>query len=121
MLDLLSEKLQKLKIKNVELRLSTGDKIPLEEESVDLLLSVNALHEFADKQRMVREMRRVLKQVGKAVIVDFRKKNTGFGPPVSVRLSKKRAIDLFEDAGFAVLKSRELAYHYLLVLFKKNP
>jgi ubiquinone/menaquinone biosynthesis C-methylase UbiE len=120
MLELLEEKIRKLRIKNIELRLSREAEIPLEKESVDLLLSINALHEFTDKQRMVGEMQRVLKQVGAALIVDFKKKNTGFGPPVSIRVSKKKAIDLFEEAGFVTSRNQELPYHYLLVFSKKK-
>jgi len=120
MLELLREKIRKLKIKNIELRLSREDEIPLEKESVDLLMSINALHEFNDKQRMVEEMKRVLKQVGNALIVDFKRKNTGFGPPISIRLSKKKVISLFEENRFTTLKKQDLPYHYLLVFTKKR-
>ena len=119
MLELLEEKIRKLNIENVEPLLSTENNIPLESNSLDLLISMNTLHEFDDRERMVEQIKRVLKLAGIALIADFKKKGTGFGPPVAVRLSKQQAIALFEDGGFKTLQKRELEHHYLLA-FAKN-
>jgi ubiquinone/menaquinone biosynthesis C-methylase UbiE len=118
MLQFLIQKIQKLKIKNIELRLSKENDIPLENESIDLLISVNTLHEFDDKEKMIEEIKRVLKSYGKALIVDFEKKKTNFGPPVSIRVSKKQAISFFEKRGFILSKAQDLFNHYLLVFSK---
>lgn len=120
MLAFLQQKIGKLKIKNIEPRLSRINEVPLGNEAVDLLISINTLHEFDDKERMIEEMQRVLKPGGKALIVDFKKEDTGFGPPVAIRVSKKQAVRLFERKGFSVLRTRNLPYHYLLVLSKEN-
>jgi ubiquinone/menaquinone biosynthesis C-methylase UbiE len=118
MLDFLRAKLQRLRIANVELRLSKPDKIPVEENSVDFLMSVNTLHEFGDRDKMIGEMWRILKRCAKLLIVDFKKEDTGFGPPVSIRVTKERAVRLFEKKGFKLSKATELPYHYLLVFVK---
>jgi len=115
MLDLLEQKIQRLRVKNVTLLLSKENEIPLERESIDLLLSVNTLHEFNERERIVEEMHRVLKRHGRALIVDFKKENTSFGPPVAARVSKKQATSLFRRKGFTLLKTQRLQYHYLLV------
>lgn len=120
MLEFLEQKTQKLKIKNIELILSKENEIPLKNESIDLLISINTLHEFYDKERMIEEMRKVLKLYGKALIVDFKKENTGFGPPIAIRVSKEQAKNLFDKKGFTFLKSKDLMYHYLLVFSKEN-
>ena len=101
--------------------LSGEDEIPLENESVDMLISANTLHEFSDKEKMIREIRRVLRHDGKAVIVDFKKEDTGFGPPVAIRVSRDQAKRLFEKNGFTVLKSKDLTYHYLIVFLNDHP
>ena len=120
MLEFLKQKIQRQKIRNIELLLSGEDEIPLENESVDLLITVNTLHEFRDKEKMIGEMRRVLRRDGKAMIVDFKKEDTGFGPPVSIRVSREQANRLFEQNDFAVLKSQDLKYHYLMVFRRGN-
>jgi ubiquinone/menaquinone biosynthesis C-methylase UbiE len=98
--------------------LSTENEIPLQNESIDLLLSVNTLHEFRDKDAIVREMRRVLRADGRAAIIDFKKEDTGFGPPVSIRLSTEQAKQLFKRNGLTALKTHDLKHHYLIVFGK---
>lgn len=111
-------KMEKLQLPNIELLLGGKNEIPLPNEQVDLLISINTLHEFADRDHMVVEMRRVLKPKGTALISDFRKKDTGFGPPVSRRLSMSEAIALFEKSGFQTTQTYTLRYQYLLVFSK---
>lgn len=81
-------------------------------------MSVNTLHEFDDKQKMIREMERVVKKGGLLLIVDFRKEDTGFGPPAAIRVSRAGAVRLFEGEGFSLLKMMELPFHYSLVFAK---
>lgn len=118
MLGVLGDKMKKLRIRNIELLLSTPNEIPLENESVNLLISVNTLHEFEDKDKIADEMRRVLKKGGRLLIVDFKREDTGFGPPVRIRTPKAEAIRLFEKNGFALSNLKELSYHYVLVFVK---
>jgi len=118
MLEFLEEKIQKQKILNIEILLSKENEIPIQNESVDLLLSVNTLHEFRDKEKMINEIRRVLRPDGHVAIVDFKKEDTSFGPPVSIRVSKEQASRLFEKHGLTFLKAHDLKYHYLIVFRK---
>jgi ubiquinone/menaquinone biosynthesis C-methylase UbiE len=119
MLEYLEQKIRKQKIGNIETLLSKEGEIPLPSESVDLLLSVNTLHEFHDKEKMATEMRRVLRPRGLAAIVDFRKMDTEFGPPVAIRVSKEQAEDLFKKQGFTIQKVHNIKHHYLIVFRKK--
>ncbi|MFX1519791.1 MAG: class I SAM-dependent methyltransferase [Promethearchaeota archaeon] len=121
MLDFLETKIKKYHLKNIELKVAAENEIPLADENVDLLISINTLHEFDDKDQMVKEMFRVLKPNGNALISDFQKKETDFGPPVFIRLSKNDAITLFERNGFTTLQTHQLVYHYLLVFSKQTP
>jgi len=118
MLEILAQKIHKQKIWNIELVLSKENEIPLDDENVSLLISVNTLHEFGDKEKMIKEMQRVLKPKGKAVIVDFKKEKTGFGPPVAIRVSKAQAVSLFERKSFKMEKTLDLPFHYALVFSK---
>ncbi len=94
--------------------LSGKDEIPLENESVDLLITVDTLHEIPDKNKIIEEIRRVLRPKGQAVIVDFKKEGTGFGPPITIRVSQDQARHLFEEKGLTALKSHEVQHHYLI-------
>ena len=120
MLESLEHKIRNLKIQNIKTLLARENEIPLGNRSVDLLLSMNTLHEFDDKERMIVEMERVLKQGGKALIADWKKENTGFGPPVAIRVSREQAVGLFKKKEVTLLKKENLPYHYLLVFSKKK-
>ncbi|KON30250.1 hypothetical protein AC477_05105 [miscellaneous Crenarchaeota group-1 archaeon SG8-32-1] len=118
MLDFLAKKIQHCNLNNIELLLSKEDKIPLEDQSVDLLITVNTLHEFRTKEKVIGEIQRVIKSGGKAIVIDFMKKNMDFGPPLEIRISKNQAKQLFEERGFKFIKSHELLYHYLIIFQK---
>lgn len=119
MLKFLEQKIHKQKIGNITTLLSTNDTIPLETESIDLLITVNTLHEFQNKTKTVKEIRRVLKADAQAVVIDFKKEDTKNGPPVAIRVSQSVAEDLFGKHGFFVVDTHPLQYHYLLVFRKK--
>jgi len=118
MLEFLEAKVKKYQLKNIEMKLAGENEIPLSDESIDLLISINTLHEFENRDQMILEMLRVIKPNGRALISDFQKKETGFGPPVFIRLSKSDAIAAFEKNGFKILQTHEFKYHYLLVFSK---
>ena len=119
MLEYLEQRIHKQKIQNIKTLLSEENKIPLQNETVDLLFSANTHHEFRDKEKMIKEMQRVLRPKGQVAIVDFRKEATEVGPPVSVRVSKDQAEQLFENQGLTALKTRDLKYHYLIIFRKE--
>ena len=119
MLEFLQQKIQGQKIENIETLLSKENKIPLANQSVDLLLSVNTLHEFCDKEKAIKEIRRVLRFKGQGVIVDFKKEDSSFGPPISIRFSKEEIKGIFEKRTFTTVKIYDLIYHYLIV-FRKD-
>ena len=118
MLEFLEQKIRSQNIGNIELLLSKDNKIPLEDQSLDLLINVNTLHEFRDKNKIAKEMQRVIKSDGRVVIIDFKKEDSGFGPPLAIRVSEDQAKQLFEERGFACVKSSELLYHYLMVFHR---
>jgi len=119
MLDFLEKKIRGQRITNIELLLSKdADQIPLQNESVNVLLTVNTLHEFQDKDLMINEIQRVLKHKGKVAIIDFKKEDTGSGPPVPIRVSQQQAIRLFEKNGLTGVNTHDLKSHYMLVFQK---
>ncbi len=83
-----------------------------------MIVSINTLHEFAHRKRMIEAMGRVLKRGGRVLTVDFKKVETGFGPPVSIRVSEVQATKLFEEKGFASVTKQD--YPYLRVLSKRK-
>jgi ubiquinone/menaquinone biosynthesis C-methylase UbiE len=58
-------------ILNVHLLKADAAHLPLRDAAVDLVLSMNGWHAFADKQRMTAEMRRVLRREGTLVACGY--------------------------------------------------
>jgi len=58
-------------------------------------------------------MKRVLKEDGCLLIVDFQRVETGFGSPVKIRVSKEEAIELFRKRRVLAFKSQGYAFSLL--------
>ena len=77
--------------------------LPFADGSMDRIFVVNVLHEFEDRDRLVQEIRRVLKEGGRVSLVDFQKRQTSFGPPVGERIDIDDVEAIF--SGFTSLES----------------
>ena len=85
MLDLLTNKLEKLKIHNVKPVLGTIKNPKLPAGAVDLILMVDVYHEFDYPYEMVEAMVKALKPGGRLVFVEFR----GEDPEVPIKAVHK--------------------------------
>lgn len=70
-------------------------RIPLEDHSLDRAVAVNVIHEIEDVATFEAEVRRCLRDGGRLSIVDFPKRETSFGPPLSERLSEEEMVARF--------------------------
>jgi FkbM family methyltransferase len=77
----------------------------LSDDSVDRLVWHTMYHDVHDREQAVREMDRILKPRGLWVIVDWVKRDTPMGPPVSMRLSVDEVQKEVEAGGFRVVKT----------------
>ncbi len=121
MLDILGEKIKKQKLTNIEAILSEEASIPLSDNSVDVLLMANVFHELEDRSSILKEGKRILSGNGILVIVDWKKMEMEFGPPVEERLTPEEVISICEDNGFEVRKQFDAGpYNYLLIFGKSG-
>lgn len=116
MLDILKDKIKKQKLTNIEAILSGESSIPLPDGSVDVLLMVNVFHELEDRSAILEEGKRVLSNRGKLAIVDWKKIEMDFGPPVEERLAEEEIISICKDSGFEFQERSDAGpYNYLLI------
>jgi ubiquinone/menaquinone biosynthesis C-methylase UbiE len=112
MITLLEKKIKREKIKNITTKTASADEIPLPNNSVDLVFMGGVLGEIPDKQRALREMRRVLKEGGFLAVMECL-----IDPDYPRR---KTVAGWFEDAGFGLAGSYGSAFLYALTFKVKN-
>jgi len=94
--------------------------VPLSEAALDRIFIINTLHQISDTIALFNEAKRLLKETGQIIVVDWALTPSPLGPNSSRRLSAKSVIETALFGGLT-LKAQFLPgpYHYGLV-FSKN-
>jgi ubiquinone/menaquinone biosynthesis C-methylase UbiE len=106
-------------ISNLQFRTSEEYNFPVENNSIKYVLISNVLHEIEDINRYFNEIKRVLKEDGYLLIIDWEKREMEFGPPSHERISKNEMVELCDKAGLSLIEYVEInSNHYGLKLEK---
>lgn len=93
------------------------EQLPFENKSVDVCLISTVLHslnlESAGKI-LFSEVRRVLKPGGRLVIIECKKEDTKFGPPLSMRVPPDEIEEYVCTSGFEKIGLVNLGYNYMI-------
>ncbi|MGB9598251.1 MAG: class I SAM-dependent methyltransferase [Minisyncoccales bacterium] len=117
-LSVLEKRLSQEKIDNVEIKRADVEKnCLLLDRSCDWVLMTNLLFEIDDIHGVFKEARRVLKEKGKLLVVDW-KKNVNFGPSELVDFEKVKKIA--QEQGFQLEKEFEAGAYHLGLVFQKK-
>ncbi len=89
--------------------------------SVDIAFVSNVLHDIVDRAGFMHEVKRMLKPTGRLVVVDWRRVEMDFGPPLQIRLDEESAKGILEAGGFEVTATLKPGlYHYGFVAVPKG-
>lgn len=114
MLEDLEGRIQKGRVTNIQPLLSTEDRVPLADATVDFAFLACVLHEL-EGPATLRECRRILKPSGRLGIVDWKKIDQDEGPPREHRLDEGEAAAVLRDAGFRPMRTFDAGpYHYAI-------
>jgi ubiquinone/menaquinone biosynthesis C-methylase UbiE len=107
-------------IKNlVTINADAVKEIPIARNTVDVCLMSNVIHGFAANNELdtvMKSINRVLNEEGKIIAIDFKKIDTGFGPPLNIRLSKEDVDEKLAPYGYKLEKDFDAGSdHYCLV------
>jgi 2-polyprenyl-3-methyl-5-hydroxy-6-metoxy-1,4-benzoquinol methylase len=106
-LGVLRGKLESRGVTNVDVIQS--DRLP--DVEVDLIFLSNVLHELQDREAFVEDAARRTRYI---MVVDWRREEAPYGPPLWERLSEEDAIRLLEGF-FKVKRFNVYPYHYVLL------
>lgn len=84
---------------------------------VDIVLVSNLLFQLADKAAPLREAWRILKPTGKLALIDWSESFGGIGPIKKDVVTKEKALEEANRAGFELVKEFDAgAHHYGLIM-----
>lgn len=117
-LSALRSKLDSSKIYNVELLLADIEKgVKIGDSKIDFVLLANILFEINDRRKVLEEIKRVLKEEGHLLIIDW-KKFDNMGPKEKV-ISKEEIIKLADEFNLSLEKDLDLGNYHFALIFKK--
>lgn len=94
---------------------------PLPPDHFDFVIIANTLFAAADKEQVVAEARRILKRVGRALVIDWVSSFGGLGPSPDHIIGMREAKKMFEQAGFSFVEEVPAGeYHWGFVVRKKS-
>lgn len=118
MIELLEKRILDNKIKNLIVKKVESDILPMEDHVCDLVILITVLHHIDDKKTMVDEIRRILKDTGRLMIIEFHKRDTGSGPPVEMRISKEELEQFAKTNNLIIIEKFELGDNFYGYIFE---
>ncbi|MDD9304254.1 MAG: class I SAM-dependent methyltransferase [Desulfobacter sp.] len=104
-----------------QIRPMTGDilnpPLPLKDNTIDLCMVFTVLHIFdlsCCKDKVFGELARIITPGGCLAILECKKEEWSFGPPVHMRLAPQEIEDYIEGWGFTKKDYKDLGFNYLL-------
>jgi ubiquinone/menaquinone biosynthesis C-methylase UbiE len=115
-IDVLRQNLNLSGVDNVISQVGEAETTILCRACADIVFFGIVLHDFQDPLKVLANARLMLKPNGKLVNLDWKKEETPFGPPPSIRFSEAKARQLIESQGFKVKSITDSGpYHYLIM------
>jgi SAM-dependent methyltransferase len=121
MLDIIRGRLERERIRNVEVVLGTPTDPRLPRASLDLALMVDVYHEFSDPQAMLRQIRDALKPDGRLVLLEYRAEDRQVPIRPEHKMTVAQAKLEVEAEGFALsVVNEELPWQHLLIFTRRG-
>ena len=118
MLEVIGEKTKRLGLNNIVPVKVSDDKFNIEDHVVDFALVVTVFHEIENKRGFLSEIKRVLKNEGKIMVIEFHKRETPMGPPVAHRIGESVVKKDFGEFEFTIENNFDLGDDFYCLLFQ---
>ena len=117
MLKIITDKSDVLGLDHIHTIKADTPPYPIQDNTCDIVLMCTVLHEIDDKAALMQEIRRILKPDGRFAVIEFFKKETPMGPPVSRRISAADVADIAHKNGFKTVSQTALGDNFYLAVF----
>jgi len=119
-LDFISDNLEKKGIKNIEIKLANPYNLDLPGKSVDLFFLRNVFHHLPEPVEYFKNIKKILKDNGTIVIIDYKKKKFSFTGLFGHYTSKNTLIETMDSAGFSPLENFDFLQDQLFIIFESK-
>lgn len=119
MLDLVSRRAKELGVANVRPVLGRVDNPNLPADSVDVVLLVDAYHEFSHPHEMMRNVVRSLKPDGRVVLVEYRGEDSTVPIKPLHKMTEAQAREEMEAVGLAWRETKSVLPQQHIMIFEK--
>jgi ubiquinone/menaquinone biosynthesis C-methylase UbiE len=123
LVDAMSEKANAQGLQNISaLESDIISLLPIKDKVIDVCLIAQVLHGFnlsKDTKNLFEEISRVLKPHGRLAILEFTKKDVGFGPPMDIRLSPEEIESTMVQYGYKKITLDDYECSYLIQFLKQ--
>lgn len=100
MLDVVKERMERIRLTNIEVVLSKESKLPLDDDSLDGALAAFVVHEAKNPKILLTEIKRCLRRGGWLAVIEWQKIETEDGPPVGERIDEAELRALSTEIGY---------------------
>lgn len=114
-IDKLNNKLNNAGITNFQTVVAKAENTVFADGIADIIFLGTVLHDFEDPLKVLQNAKRMLKENGKLVNLDWRAKVSDIGPPLEIRFSKSKATNLIEAAGLRVMRRTNYTDDYYII------
>lgn len=120
MTDYISQKVKKLRLRNIRVVLGKVEDPLLPNNSLNYAFIANTYHSLAKPLLLLKNLKNDLRSHGKLIIIDWDPtKDSLFGPPKEVKVPVDTVIKEVEGIGFKFIEKHDyMPYHYFLI-FKR--
>jgi len=118
MLEILSSRVRASGIRGVEPLRAEITMLPIADGSVDSVLAAFVYHEIEDRKKLMAEASRVVRSGGAVTVIDFQKRETAIGPPMSERKTPKEVLRSVPD-DLTLVQRHETEVYYQLEFRKR--
>lgn len=103
------------KLKNVRIVHSRENDFFIEDNSVDLIFTATVFHELNDSNRFLDECKRILKDNGKLVVLEWNKIEEEIGPPINHRIDIEQIEENVNKKGFIIEKTEYINNSFYII------
>jgi len=103
-------------LKNIKIVKASRNSLPFKDSSMEVVFAANSFHDVPAGYE--KEIRRVLKEGGRFIDLDWKKEETEFGPPLRIRFSEEDVEEKMQSQNFILAKKQDIGTHYLLIFSK---